>query len=135
MPKQLIRVVGALLERPEEPGRYLITQRTEHACFPLLWEFPGGRALPDEPEPEALVRELRERLSVHAEVTGRAMVTEHEYDHCHVTLSVFFCRPAVPDLRISGEKVRDVRWVSLAEMSGYTFPPADEKALELLLGS
>ena len=57
MSRRKIRVVGAMLE--QEPGRYLITQRSKTASLPLLWEFPGGRAHDDERRREALARELQ----------------------------------------------------------------------------
>ena len=55
MPKRSITVVSAAIIRE---GRYLITQRNEHAMLPLLWEFPGGRVEDGESDEEALVREL-----------------------------------------------------------------------------
>ena len=63
--KPHVRVVAAELERD---GRYLITQRREHAVLPLLWEFPGGKVEDGEDDSAALRRELRERLGVGAEV-------------------------------------------------------------------
>ena len=51
MGKEVIRVVAAVIEHE---GRYLITQRNANAVLPGLWEFPGGRVEPNEPEATAL---------------------------------------------------------------------------------
>jgi 8-oxo-dGTP diphosphatase len=47
-----------------EDGRVLICQRKRSARYPLKWEFPGGKLEPGESPKEALIRELREELSI-----------------------------------------------------------------------
>ena len=63
--KPHIRVVAAEIERD---GRYLITQRRPVASLPLLWEFPGGKVEPGEPDASALARELLEKIGLEGEV-------------------------------------------------------------------
>lgn len=70
MSRRQIRVVGAMLEG--DPGKYLITQRSQHASLPLLWEFPGGRATEGEADDAALVRELKGRLGTDVVVDGQS---------------------------------------------------------------
>lgn len=132
MNRRKIRVVGAMLER--EPGRYLITQRSRTSSLPLLWEFPGGR-VNDESEnnPEALKRELAERLGIDVVVDEEAMATHHEYDTYSVDFRVFRCHLARPDQEVSHAKVNDHRWVSLDEMGDFKFPDADARTLAKLL--
>lgn len=132
MNRRKIRVVGAMLER--EPGRYLITQRSKTSSLPLLWEFPGGR-VNDESEnnPEALKRELAERLGIDVVVDEEAMATHHEYDTYSVDFRVFRCHLARPDQEVSHAKVNDHRWVSLDEMGDFKFPDADARTLAKLL--
>lgn len=132
MNRRKIRVVGAMLER--EPGRYLITQRSSTSSLPLLWEFPGGR-VNDESEnnPEALKRELAERLGIDVVVDEEAMATHHEYDTYSVDFRVFRCHLARPDQEVSHAKVNDHRWVSLDEMGDFKFPDADARTLAKLL--
>ena len=126
-----LRVVGAMLER--EPGRYLITQRSLQASLPLLWEFPGGKVEGEEPDAEALVRELRERLGLDVEVDEEATRAHHEYPTYTVDFRVFHCRLKDPRQPVSHQKVNDHRWVSLQEMGDYRFPDADAKTLARLL--
>ncbi|HND31141.1 MAG TPA: (deoxy)nucleoside triphosphate pyrophosphohydrolase [Myxococcota bacterium] len=54
-------VVGAAILRA---GRVLAAQRGPGMSNSGVWEFPGGKLEPGETEPEALVRELREELSL-----------------------------------------------------------------------
>lgn len=131
MSRRLIRVVGAMLE--QEPGRYLITQRSKNATLPLLWEFPGGRVHDGEDDRDALARELKERLALDVVVGEQAMSTHHEYPGYDVDFRVFSCRLARPGQPVSHAKVNDHRWVTLSEMGQYEFPDADARTLAKLL--
>ncbi len=132
MSRRHIRVVGAMIEK--EGGRYLITQRRPGAVFPLMWEFPGGRVEEGEGDEEALARELLEEMGIAVRVGPEALRIHHEYPKYDVDFRVFRCRLASPDGTIQNVRVHDHRWVTLQEMSGYQFPPADQRSLERLLG-
>ena len=131
MNRRKIRVVGAMLER--EPGRYLITQRSKASSLPLLWEFPGGRVHENESDPDALKRELHERLGLDVVVDEEAMATQHEYDTYSLEFRVFRCHLARPDQEVSHAKVNDHRWAALDEMGEFQFPGADARTLAKLL--
>ena len=49
-------------------GQVLACQRKSDAVYPLRWEFPGGKLEEGETPAAALVRELREELSIQATV-------------------------------------------------------------------
>lgn len=131
MSRRLIRVVGAMLE--QEPGRYLITQRSKNSSLPLLWEFPGGRVNDGEDDVTALRRELKKRLGLDVIVGEQAMSTHHEYPSYDIAFHVFSCRLATPGQTVSHAKVNDHRWVGLAEMGQFQFPDADARTLAKLL--
>ena len=132
MERRHIRVVGAMLMRDD--GRYLITQRLPTSSLPLLWEFPGGRVESGESDQDALVREIREEMSVEVEVLERVMHHHHAYTHYDIDFRVFRCRLRSPDARIQHARVNNHSWVTLEEMSQYRFPDADARTLEKLLG-
>jgi 8-oxo-dGTP diphosphatase len=127
--KPLIKVVAALIEKD---GRYLIAQRTSHATFPLHWEFPGGKVEQGETDEEALKREMMEELGIEVSVGALFEREVHCYDAFSVDFRVFRCEI------VKGEPkalhCADFRFVTLEEMGSYRFPPADEKAIGVLLG-
>ncbi|MHB8419625.1 MAG: 8-oxo-dGTP diphosphatase MutT [Myxococcales bacterium] len=127
--RRKIRVVGALLELD---GKYLITQRLPGATLPLLWEFPGGRVEEGETDEQALARELSEEMGIHVEVGERAMHVAHAYPQYDIDFNVYRCK--LVSGKISHVRVHDHRWVRPSELDEYSFPPADEKTLEKLLG-
>jgi 8-oxo-dGTP diphosphatase len=130
MPKQLIRVVAAVIERE---GRYLITQRKPTAVLPLLWEFPGGRVEDGESETQALVREVKGRIGSEVAVFEKLGDHFHEYEAYDVLMSMYACalpRGAEP----AAVGVNEVRWVASEELERYEFPPADQSSMSKLLG-
>jgi len=60
-----VEVVAAVMMRD---GKILIGQRKRSGRHPLKWEFPGGKVEPGEDPRAALARELREELSLEAEI-------------------------------------------------------------------
>lgn len=70
------QVVGAaVLDDPQKPTRFLAAQRAYPETLRGMWEFPGGKADPEDPSCEAaLIRECSEELDVelrlHQEIPG-----------------------------------------------------------------
>ena len=127
--KKLIRVVAAEIE---SKGRFLITQRREHALFPLYWEFPSGKVEQGESDQDALIREIKERLDIEVQVGFCTMYVKHEYDEYTLDFYVYQCTltPAsIPRPLL----VRDWKWVTTQEMEHYPFPPADAYTIQKLL--
>ncbi len=60
-------VAGAVVH----DGAVLAARRTRPPALAGRWELPGGKAEPGEREADALVRELREELSLEVQVLGR----------------------------------------------------------------
>lgn len=128
MSKPHIRVVAAEIERD---GRFLITQRPEHATMPLLWEFPGGRVEPGETDEVALARELREEMELEVTVLEETLHVRHDYDRYTVDFVVY--RVETSD-EPSLVRVRDARWVAPDDFDQYEFPGADQASVARLLG-
>jgi 8-oxo-dGTP diphosphatase len=128
MGKRTINVVSAAIERD---GSYLITQRLEKAVFPLLWEFPGGKMEEGESKEDALARELKYRLGVDATVAGLISETNRAYPNYDINLYLMTCD--IGEQEPQPLSVRDLRWVSSAQMGDYEFVPADEESMDKLL--
>ena len=124
MPTQIV-VAGALISS----SALLVAQRHRPSELAGLWELPGGKVAPNETEPDALVRELREELGVDVVVgdrlgddvrVGEALIlraylvsqtggTLHAHDH------------------------RALRWVSAVELPDLAWVPADRAWLAALM--
>jgi 8-oxo-dGTP diphosphatase len=126
---KVIHVVAAVVERE---GRYLITQRSARAVFPLYWEFPGGKVEPGEDDQAALRREMLEELNAVVEVGPLLSQHVHEYQAFTIDFRVYRCSLTGNDLRCIN--VADFRWVPPGDLARYRFPPADEWAIADLVG-
>ena len=123
----MTEVVAALIW---DGDRFLICQRPEHKARELLWEFVGGKVEPGEVKKAALVRECREELDVEISVGDIFMDVVHKYPDLTVHLTLFHGKivSGTPKLL----EHRDMRWMTVAEISEYEFCPADVEILERL---
>ena len=64
MPGSRIRCVGAIVT--DSGGRLLLVKRG-HEPEAGRWSVPGGRVMPGESDPEAVVREVREETGLNVE--------------------------------------------------------------------
>jgi 8-oxo-dGTP diphosphatase len=129
MPKEVIEVVAAVIERD---GEYLLTQRNATAVLPLLWEFPGGRVEPHESKVGALIREVSGRIGVTVLVGSPMGDNLHKYTSYDVHMTLYSCT-LPPRARPTAISVQQVRWVPTDELSQYEFPPADQHSMSRLL--
>ena len=123
----MTEVVAALIW---EGDRFLACQRPAHKTRGLLWEFVGGKVEPNETKEAALIRECKEELDVTLEVGNIFMEVTHEYPDMTVHLTLFNARIAegVPKKL----EHHDIRWITVEEIDGYAFCPADVDILARL---
>lgn len=124
----MVEVVAALIW---DGDHFLICQRPAHKARPLLWEFVGGKAEPGETLEEALIRECREELAVTLSVKDIFMDVVHEYPDINIHLTLFnaVIADGIPQML----EHNDIRWISVSEIPGYEFCPADVEILEQLM--
>jgi 8-oxo-dGTP diphosphatase len=117
-------VVGLLVNARRQ---VLIARRPPGKLMAGLWEFPGGKIEQGESQRMALTRELTEELGIEVLDADARFTIEHTYPDRHVILNVWQVA------RFSGEPVgcegQQVRWVTQAELSEYTFPIANQQIL------
>lgn len=123
----MTEVVAALIWRGE---RFLACQRPAHKARGLLWEFVGGKVETGETREEALIRECREELAVTVVPRDIFMEVTHEYPDLTVHLTLF--NADLPQGEPQALEHNDVRWITVAEIGGLSFCPADEEILERL---
>ena len=124
----MIEVVAALIWRED---RFLICQRPKNKTRGLLWEFAGGKVEKGETPEEALKRECREELDIELDVKDIFMDVIYKYPDITVHLTLFEARISAGEPKKLEHN--DIRWISIDEISQYTFCPADKDILDKLL--
>lgn len=126
--KTLLVTAGVIIEKK----KVLVTQRMEGAPRGLLWEFPGGKVKEGEDPRDALRREFKEELDVDVEVGKIIEAVFHTYPEYPILLLAYHCRIKKGVPKPIG--CRDLKWVSLKELTQLAMPPADKPIL-IQLGS
>lgn len=121
-------VVAAVIERD---GRILIGQRKKEDRHPLKWEFPGGKVEANETPREALVRELREELSIEAVIGPEMIRYEFSYARRAPILLIFHRVTQFQGEPVSAE-FEQIRWESPLKLSNYDFLEGDFDFIRLL---
>jgi 8-oxo-dGTP diphosphatase len=121
-----IVVTAAVVRRGEQ---FLVTKRPRGVHLEGCWEFPGGKAEPNETLADCLKREILEELGTTARVDRELLSVTHEYPERTVELHFFACT-------LDGEPRallnQDIRWVDRAELASLDLPPADAELIALL---
>ena len=125
----LLVVAVALID---SDGRILLSQRPEGKQMSGLWEFPGGKIEEGETPEVALVRELKEELSI--DITESCLApfsfASHAYDDFHLLMPLYLCR--VWKGRPFPKEQQKLKWVKLEKFSEYSMPPADLPLVAML---
>ncbi|MBU6207870.1 MAG: (deoxy)nucleoside triphosphate pyrophosphohydrolase [Alphaproteobacteria bacterium] len=123
-------VVAAALV--DADGRVLVQRRPQQATLAGLWEFPGGKMEPGERPEAALIRELREELSIETEQSCLAPATfaSATLGGRHLIMLLYVCRKwhGAPQ-PLSADALQ---WVSPVALHGLDMPPADKPLIALL---
>ncbi|MFM1993531.1 MAG: hypothetical protein RL537_220 [Actinomycetota bacterium] len=119
-------VVAAIIQ--DELGNFLCARRGEWKSLPGKWEFPGGKAHDGEELTSALVREIKEELSVEIKVV-------REFDRTitgDIELVCFVC-DLVSEKPLSSTDHSELRWVSEKELGELDWSEADLPAVKKIL--
>lgn len=111
-PDRVVEVVAAVIEHD---GLVLACRRRPGKAAGGKWEFPGGKLESGETTDEALVREIREELSVKIEVIGSLRTDDTAVGHSIIRLICLRARllGAPPTESIDHDEIRWVRSVDL----------------------
>jgi 8-oxo-dGTP diphosphatase len=119
-------VVAAIIQDPD--GNFLCAKRGDWKSLPGKWEFPGGKALPDEELSSALIREIKEELSVDIKVI-------REFDRTttgDIELVCFVC-DLVSERPTRSTDHSELRWVSEKDLASLDWSEADLPAVKKIL--
>jgi 8-oxo-dGTP diphosphatase len=113
-------------------GRVLIAQRPADKTMAGLWEFPGGKVETGESPEAALIRELKEELSIGVQEACLAPFTfaSHAYPDFHLLMPLYLCRRWEGTAKALEH--RALKWVRPRALRDYPMPPADVPLIPML---
>ena len=129
MPRLLLVTAAALVD---VDNRVLIAERPAGKAMAGLWEFPGGKVGEGETPEAALVRELKEELSIDVCETCVAPFTfaSHTYEAFHLLMPLYLCRRWEGE--ITPREGQRIKWVRASRLRDYPMPPADLPLIPML---
>lgn len=120
---ETIRVVAAVIcDSLENPTKIFATVRG-HGEFKGHWEFPGGKIEVGETPKQALIREIKEELTVKIKVGELINTIEYDYPTFHLSMDCFWC--VVVDGEIILKEAEAAKWLNKDELYGVAWLPAD----------
>lgn len=113
-------------------GRVLLAQRPPGKSMAGLWEFPGGKVEAGERPEDALIRELKEELSIAVREPDLVPLTfaSHSYPEFHLLMPLFICRRWEGAIRAT--EGQTLEWVRANDLGNYAMPPADIPLIPVL---
>jgi 8-oxo-dGTP diphosphatase len=112
--------------------RVLLAQRPEGKHLAGYWEFPGGKIEPGETPEAALIRELREELTLDVRESCLAPLSfvSHSYEKFHLLMPLYVCRTWKG--KVTSVEHQRLAWVAASKLRDYPVPPADEPLIPVL---
>lgn len=125
----MINVVAAVIKNGDK--KILIAQRNLKKSQGGLWEFPGGKIEPNESRETAIVREIKEELTIDIDVESYLAEKVFNYPDKDVNLIAMNCRILNGEIKLMEHE--DAKWVSKDELKQFEFAPADMFIVEKLI--
>jgi 8-oxo-dGTP diphosphatase len=122
-------VAGALID---DQGQVLVQKRADGSESSGYWEFPGGKIEGGETPQDALVRELKEELSIvvdKADLCAACFSSTSQLNQ-HLVLLLFICRKWEGEL--TPLVASEVKWISPESLDRLSMLPADVALIRAL---
>lgn len=124
--KKELEVVGAIFI---ENNKLFAVKRGEakNPAVAYKYEFAGGKIEKGESGKEAIVREIKEELSLNIEVLEEFHSVRYEYEPYFVTLHTYLCK-MLSDFTLK-EHI-EYKWIPIDKLDPTEWAPADDIILE-----
>ena len=119
--------MGIILDSEE---KILIAQRNLQKNFGGMWEFPGGKQEANESPEQALIRELKEELSIEVEVLRS--FPPYDYKDEKIKISFYTIQCKIVGGKIVNNEHQDVKFISIAEIVNFEFAQQDYETVDLV---
>ena len=120
-------VVAAIIKKN---NLYLIAQRNRHKHLGLKWEFPGGKVNPNETFEKALLREIKEELSISILIHNKIAEENFKDEKINVKLHYFICTHKSGLITLNEHE--NFAWVEKKDFDKYDFAEGDRDIISLL---
>ena len=118
-----VRVSAAVIKDDDK----ILAAERGYGEYRGFWEFPGGKREENESGEEAIIREIKEELGVTIETDGFIATIEHDYPDFHLIMDCYYAH--VVEGVIKANEHMALRWISVDEIEGLEWLPADWKVL------
>lgn len=110
---------------------FFIAQRSKQDENYGKWEFPGGKLEGKETDQECLQRELREELSIEAQVGNYVCSSYFEQNGIDYELKAYYVRSFSGTITLNEHQ--QCKWVTKEEFGSFEFPTPDLPIIEYLI--
>ncbi|PPR78582.1 MAG: 8-oxo-dGTP diphosphatase [Alphaproteobacteria bacterium MarineAlpha2_Bin1] len=123
-------VVLALLD---SENRILISKRLIDKPMGGMWEFPGGKIEADESPESALIREIKEELSISISKSCLAPLTFSTvtYGTRNFLILMYVCR--VWEGKVNASVSAEIKWVEKRDLGKYNMPSGNESLIGMVI--
>tara|TARA_B100000029_G_scaffold84722_2_gene75379 strand:- start:2926 stop:3339 length:414 start_codon:yes stop_codon:yes gene_type:complete len=113
-------------------GKVLISSRTKKKTLPSYWEFPGGKIKNNEMPEDAIVREVKEELSI--EIDKQSLkgfnFNTYSYEKYEIVIFFYICKSWKGTPKASENQ--KILWVEINNLQNYKSLPANKKFISEL---
>ena len=125
--KESIDVVAAVIKKNDS---FLIANRSFKDISQGIWEFPGGKVEENETFSSALIREIKEELSLNIKVGNK--IATIDLKKIDKNIFVHYYDAIIVSGQISLNVHSEIKWVQHAQLKNFTYIDGDRHLLDNL---
>ena len=127
---QVIRMINVVAAVIKNEGKILIAKRNLKKSQGGLWEFPGGKIELNESREAAIIREIKEELTIDINVESYIGEKIFNYPDKDVNLIALECKIINGNIKLLEHE--DAKWIDISDLDNFEFAPADMFIVEKL---